>query len=49
MPDLRHKIDLYRRMAKIDDAGQIQEIREELRDRFGPCQPQQVECSNWQN
>ena len=23
-------------MAKIDDAGQIQEIREELRDRFGP-------------
>ena len=35
-PDLRHKIDLYRRMAKIDDAGQIQEIREELRDRFGP-------------
>ena len=35
-PDLRHKIDLYRRMAKIDDAGQIQEIRAELRDRFGP-------------
>lgn len=35
-PDLRHKIDLYRRMAKIDDASQIQDIREELRDRFGP-------------
>lgn len=35
-PDLRHKIDLYRRMAKIDDASQIQDIRAELRDRFGP-------------
>ena len=35
-PDLRHKIDLYRRMAKIDDAAQIQDIRAELRDRFGP-------------
>ncbi len=35
-PDLRHKIDLYRRMAKIDDASQIQDVRAELRDRFGP-------------
>jgi len=38
-PDLRHKIDLYRRMAKIDDASQIDDIREELRDRFGPLPP----------
>lgn len=36
VPDLRHKIDLYRRMAKINDASHIDEIREELRDRFGP-------------
>lgn len=35
-PDLRHKIDLYRRMAKIDDASQIEDVRSELRDRFGP-------------
>ena len=35
-PDLRHKIDLYRRMAKINDASQIQDVRAELRDRFGP-------------
>jgi len=35
VPDLRHKIDLYRRMAKIDDVTQILEIREELIDRFG--------------
>ena len=36
VPDLRHKIDLYRRMAKIDNVSEIHEIREELLDRFGP-------------
>jgi transcription-repair coupling factor (superfamily II helicase) len=36
VPDLRHKIDLYRRIAKIDDASQISELKDELRDRFGP-------------
>ncbi len=36
VPDLRHKIDLYRRIAKINDAGEIRETRDELRDRFGP-------------
>ncbi|MEM9645084.1 MAG: transcription-repair coupling factor, partial [Planctomycetota bacterium] len=36
VPDLRHKIDLYRRMAKIDNVAQITEIRAELVDRFGP-------------
>lgn len=36
VPNLRHKIDLYRRMAKINDASHIDEIREELLDRFGP-------------
>ncbi len=35
-PDLRHKIDLYRRIAKINNASDIVEIKEELRDRFGP-------------
>ena len=39
VPDLRHKIDLYRRIAKIDDAAHIEEIRDELRDRFGPLPP----------
>lgn len=33
--DLRHKIDLYRRIAKIDHADQIIEITNELVDRFG--------------
>lgn len=36
VPDLRHKIELYRRIAKIGEASQIGEIRDELRDRFGP-------------
>jgi len=34
--DLRHKIDLYRRIARINHADQISEIRDELIDRFGP-------------
>ncbi len=36
VPDLRHKIDLYRRIARIDNAAHIDEIRDELIDRFGP-------------
>jgi transcription-repair coupling factor (superfamily II helicase) len=36
VPNLRHKIDLYRRIAKLNEAAEIKEIREELRDRFGP-------------
>ncbi len=34
--DLRHKIDLYRRIARIDHVAQVEEIRQELIDRFGP-------------
>ncbi|MCO8121443.1 transcription-repair coupling factor [Stieleria sp. TO1_6] len=36
VPDLRHKIDLYRRIAKIESNEQMQAIRDELVDRFGP-------------
>jgi transcription-repair coupling factor (superfamily II helicase) len=35
--DLRFKIDIYRRLARIDNASQINEIHEELLDRFGPA------------
>ncbi|MCC9603965.1 transcription-repair coupling factor [Stieleria sp. JC731] len=35
VPDLRHKIDLYRRIAKLTDAEEINAIREEMIDRFG--------------
>ncbi len=34
--DLRFKIDIYRRLARIDNAVQIKELHEELLDRFGP-------------
>lgn len=36
VPDLRHKIDLYRRIAKINSGDEIKAVQEELRDRFGP-------------
>ncbi|WP_237607586.1 transcription-repair coupling factor [Roseimaritima sediminicola] len=39
VPDMRHKIDLYRRISRIDGAAQIAEMREELLDRFGPPPP----------
>ncbi|TWT79382.1 Transcription-repair-coupling factor [Planctomycetes bacterium CA13] len=35
VPNLRHKIDVYRRIAKINNAAEIKAIRAELRDRFG--------------
>ena len=30
------KLDLYRRLARATQSGEIQPVREELRDRFGP-------------
>lgn len=36
VPDMRHKIDLYRRIARLDEYAQIDEIRAEMIDRFGP-------------
>ncbi len=36
VPNLRHKIDLYRRIAKIENANEIKDLRMELKDRFGP-------------
>lgn len=36
VPDLRHKIDLYRRIAKLDQYPMIDEVRAEMIDRFGP-------------
>lgn len=36
VPDLRHKIDLYRRMTRINHATEIDQLSEELTDRFGP-------------
>jgi transcription-repair coupling factor (superfamily II helicase) len=36
VPDLRLKIDLYRRLARITNVDQLAEYLAELRDRFGP-------------
>ena len=36
VPDMRLKIDLYRRLARITTIHQLSELREELLDRFGP-------------
>jgi transcription-repair coupling factor (superfamily II helicase) len=33
------KLELYRRLARAEQAGEIQAVREELRDRFGPLPP----------
>jgi transcription-repair coupling factor (superfamily II helicase) len=36
IPDRRQKIDLYRRLTRIEAFGQIGEIQAEMLDRFGP-------------
>jgi transcription-repair coupling factor (superfamily II helicase) len=38
--DLRLKIDLYRRLARITREDQLDEFATELADRFGPTPPQ---------
>ena len=39
VPDDDAKLDLYRRLARAEQACEIQAVREELRDRFGPLPP----------
>ena len=36
VPDMRLKIDLYRRMSRVENYDQVSDLRIELRDRFGP-------------
>ncbi len=36
VPDEAVKLELYQRLARADTAGEIEAVREELRDRFGP-------------
>lgn len=37
--DIRTKIDLYRKLARITELSQLADFAEELRDRFGPLPP----------
>jgi transcription-repair coupling factor (superfamily II helicase) len=34
--DMRHKIDVYRRVSRMQDIQSISQMRQELEDRFGP-------------
>ncbi len=43
VPDMRAKIDLYRRLARATEPDDVQSFRAELADRFGPPPPV-VEC-----
>ena len=42
VPDAGQKLHLYRRLSKLEDRSEIAELREEIRDRFGPL-PEEVE------
>ena len=39
VPDLKSKIDLYRRLVRISTPEDLADIREEMTDRFGPPPP----------
>ncbi len=39
VPDMRMKIDLYRRLARVTAQEQLDDFRSELIDRFGPLPP----------
>ncbi len=36
VPDSEQKMHLYRRLSRVEDLAEVEEIRGELRDRFGP-------------
>src|SRR5690606_28085088 len=35
VPELRHRIDIYRRLSRIADVRELDDVRDELNDRFG--------------
>jgi transcription-repair coupling factor (superfamily II helicase) len=39
VPDMRLKIDLYRRLARVSSPTELEDFRSELVDRFGPPPP----------
>jgi transcription-repair coupling factor (superfamily II helicase) len=39
VPDMRMKIDLYRRLTRVIDQSELKDLRAEMVDRFGPLPP----------
>jgi len=39
VPDMRQKIDLYRRLARVVEESDLDDLKAELTDRFGPPPP----------
>lgn len=40
IPDIRQKIDLYRRMSRVESFEQVAALRAEMTDRYGPPPPE---------
>jgi transcription-repair coupling factor (superfamily II helicase) len=36
LPQINLRLNLYKRLASVEDLGEIEKIREDIRDRFGP-------------
>jgi transcription-repair coupling factor (superfamily II helicase) len=36
VPDSEERMDIYRRLSRVESAAQVKEMADELRDRFGP-------------
>ena len=49
VPDMRLKIDLYRRLARIAGAEELRDLRCELQDRFGSRRRYSSTCYGWPN
>lgn len=43
IPPGRHKIDVYRRLSSVATQTELQEVADEVRDRFGPWPPEAVQ------
>jgi transcription-repair coupling factor (superfamily II helicase) len=42
LPQINLRLNLYKRLASVDDLREVEKIREEVRDRFGPV-PETIE------
>ena len=47
VPDDDVKLDLYRRLARAAESGEIDGLRDELRERFGPLPEKPRRCWTW--